>query len=130
MLYEKHKHIPGYHNIETTNAVELQMQTIVRKHAPIGLLDRANRVWRYTKNGKMFGDSFAEATPRSWAKNYMAYNTVKILTKHVIPPMQRAEKATRGIPLTVILGERNECRIFQSIAQRTFILYHRWDLIL
>ena len=110
------------------------MQTIVRKHAPIGLLDRANRVWRYTKNGKMFEDSFAEATPRSWAKNYMAYNTVKILTKHVIPPMQRAEKATRGIPLTepseVILGNGNGCRIFQSTAQRTFILYHRWDLIL
>ena len=49
MLYKKHKQIPGYHNIETTNAVELQMQTAVRKHAPIGLLDRAQRVWQYTK---------------------------------------------------------------------------------
>ena len=66
------------------------MQTALRKYAPIGLLDRANRVWQYTNNGKMFGDSFAKATPRSWAKNYMAYNTVKPLTKHIIPPMQRA----------------------------------------
>ena len=35
LLYKKHKQIPGYHNIETSNAEELQMQTAVRKHAPM-----------------------------------------------------------------------------------------------
>ena len=48
----------------------------------------------------------------------MVYNTVKSITKHVIPPMQRAEKATRGIPLTetpeVILRERQRVLVFSE----------------
>ena len=70
------------------------------------------------KEQKNVWDSFSEATPRSWANNYMAFNTLKIPTKHVIPPMQWEEKETRGIPLTEtseeILGERQQVPDFSE----------------
>ena len=106
VLFDKHKQITGYHNTSATNSLELQMQTAVRKYSPTGLLDRTNRIWRCTMNGEtLWWFVCGEVSPPSWGNNYMVYRTVKIPTKHVVPPMQWAEKATWVIPLTETEGE-------------------------
>jgi hypothetical protein len=78
MLYSKCENLPGWINEGGTKSLELQMQSAVWKYSPCGMLGRANKGWRHTgtHQGKLFGDTYAESSPRSWAKNYLAPSTV------------------------------------------------------
>jgi hypothetical protein len=104
MLYSKCEIVPGWINEGGTKSLELQMQSAVWKYSPCGMLDCANKGWRHTgthqSSGQLFGDTYAESSPRSWAKNYLAHITVPFtrLAQHVLPAIQVIEKTQRGIP--------------------------------
>ena len=51
------KKLPGWINEGGTKSLELQMQSGVQKYSPCGMLDRANKGWKHTHQGKLFGDT-------------------------------------------------------------------------
>jgi hypothetical protein len=106
VLYSKCENLPGWINEGGTKSLKLKMQSAVRKYlySPCGMLDCANKGWRHTgthqSSGQLFGDTYAESSPRSWAKNYLAHITVPFtrLAQHVLPAIQVIEKTQCGIP--------------------------------
>ena len=98
MLYSKCEIVPGWINEGGTKSLELQMQSAVWKYSPCGMLDCANKGWRHSHQGKLFGDTYAESSPRSWANNYLVHSTVRMLAQHVLPSMQVVEMAQQSTP--------------------------------
>ena len=75
----------------TGHQLKITVQVAVYEFAPGNLLDRANRGWKDRDPGKIFGETYADASPWVWEKMNMVYNTINIMGKYVIPAMQALE---------------------------------------